>query len=180
MKIEQWPIEKLGRYKKNPRNISPAAVKKVAASIKAFGFRQPIVVDKAGIIVAGHTRLESARKLGLDTVPVHVADDLTADQIKAYRIADNRTSEESSWMNDLLFDEMSDLFDKGFDLDATGFDPEQIADMFGIDLEPESEPAADDAGPYKLTLEFQTQDEQQAMLAELQERGVQCKISRQS
>ena len=83
MKIEIWPIEKPIPYARNARKISDAAVAKVAASIKEFGFRQPIVVDTEGVIVAGHTRLLAARKLGLTEVPVHVATGLTPAQIKA-------------------------------------------------------------------------------------------------
>jgi ParB-like chromosome segregation protein Spo0J len=178
MEIEQWPIGKLKRYEKNPRKIPQAAIDKVAASIKAFGFRQPVVVDANGVIVAGHTRWQSAKKLGLKTVPVHVAADLTEQQAKAYRLADNRVAQESAWMEDILTAEMTDLFEEDYDLTQTGFNPDEIAFMFGIDLEPEAEAAtADSVGKYKLTLEFDTQDEQQAVLKEMQERGVKCKAS---
>lgn len=178
MEIEQWPIGKLKPYGKNPRIISNAAIDKVASSIKTFGFRQAIVVDAKGIIVVGHTRLAAAKKLGMATVPVHVAADLTEQQAKAYRLADNRVAQESSWMDDTLTAEMTDLFEEDFDLTTTGFNPDEIAFMFGIDLEPEAEAAAaDSAGKYKLILEFDTQDEQQATLKEMQERGVKCKAS---
>ena len=179
MEIEQWPIGKLKRYDKNPRKISQAAIDKVAASIKAFNFRQPIVVDGKGVIIAGHTRYEASKKLGLKTVPVHVAADMTEQQAKAYRLADNRVAQESAWADDMLIAEMTDLFEEDFDLTTTGFNPEEIAFMFGIDLEPEAEAAAtaENAGKYKLTLEFDTQDEQQTVLKEMQDRGVKCKAS---
>lgn len=86
MTIELWPIEKPIPYARNARRISETAVAKVAASIQEFGWRQPIVVDSEGVIVAGHTRLLAAQRLGLKTVPVHVAANLTPAQIKAYRL----------------------------------------------------------------------------------------------
>src|SRR5436853_6924138 len=95
MKVEIWPIEKLIPYARNPRHIPQIAVDKVAASIREFGFRQPIVVDEKGVLVVGHARLLGAQKLGLTQVPVHVAAGLTAEQAKAYRLADNRTNQEA-------------------------------------------------------------------------------------
>ena len=90
--IELRSIESIRPYEKNPRQ-NDDAVDAVAASLKEFGFRQPIVVDADGVIVCGHTRYKAAQQLGLTKVPVHVAKDLTAEQIKAYRIADNKTSD---------------------------------------------------------------------------------------
>jgi len=101
MKIEQWKLSDIKPYPGNPRQ-NDAAVDAVAASIKEFGFRQPIVVDPEGVIVVGHTRYKAALKLGLETVPVHVARGLTPIQIKAYRIADNKTSDLATWDLNLL------------------------------------------------------------------------------
>src|SRR3954468_9741544 len=97
MKIQLWPITRPIPYARNARKISQAAVDKVAASIKEFGWRQPIVVDKEDVIIAGHTRLLAAQKLGLEKVPVHVADNLTTAQVKSYRLMDNRANQESAW-----------------------------------------------------------------------------------
>ncbi|MGI9070755.1 MAG: ParB N-terminal domain-containing protein [Bryobacteraceae bacterium] len=96
MKVEMWAIEKVIPYARNARKIPQSAIDKVAASIQEFGFRQPIVVDEKGVIVAGHTRLLAAQKLGLSEVPVHVASELTPIQINAYPLADNRIAMESS------------------------------------------------------------------------------------
>jgi ParB-like chromosome segregation protein Spo0J len=85
MLIEMWPVEKPIEYARNARKITQAAVDKVAASIQEFGFRQCIVVDKDGVIIVGHVRLRAAKKLGLTHVPVHVAANLTAAQVRAYR-----------------------------------------------------------------------------------------------
>ena len=95
MKIKNLPITELKPYENNPR-INDAAVPAVAESIKQFGFKQPIVIDKNNVIVCGHTRYKAAIKLGLKTVPCVIADDLTDEQIKAYRLADNKVSELAS------------------------------------------------------------------------------------
>ncbi len=96
MTVHNTKIEDLQPYENNPR-INDNAVEAVAASIKEFGFKVPIIVDKNNVIVAGHTRLKAAQKLGLQEVPVIVADDLTEDQIKAFRLADNKVAEAAQW-----------------------------------------------------------------------------------
>ncbi|MBN67486.1 MAG: DNA methylase N-4, partial [Rickettsiales bacterium] len=102
------------------------AIAKVAASIKEYGFRQPIVVDEDMVIIAGHTRLQAAQQLGLTKVPVHTATGLTATQVKAYRLADNRTAQEAEWDDELLGLELGELAEQGFDLDLTGFDGDEL------------------------------------------------------
>jgi len=126
MDIKTIDIEKIIPYAKNPRK-NDAAVGKVAASLKEFGFRQPIVVDAEMVVIAGHTRLAAARKLKLDQVPIHIATDLTANQIKAYRIADNRVSQEAKWDDDLLALELADLDLENYDLSKTGFNDDELA-----------------------------------------------------
>lgn len=112
-------INEIKPYEKNPRR-NDEAVKYVAASIEKFGFKQPIVIDKDGIIVAGHTRYKAAKKLNLKAVPCIVADDLTDEQIKAYRLADNKVAEKAEWDFDLLSEELDALFN--FDMSEFGFD----------------------------------------------------------
>lgn len=178
MQVEDWPIGKVKRYDKNPRNISHVAIDKVAKSIEAFGFRQAIVVDEQGVILAGHTRYAASKKLGLKTVPVHVAIGLAPEQARAYRLADNRVADETSFAQDVLAEEMIALYEADFNLPDTGFNPDEIAFMFGIDLEQPEEPtAAENACKFKLSLEFDTEREQQAVLAEMQGRGITCKAS---
>jgi DNA modification methylase len=128
MKVEVWPISRVKPYENNPR-INDDAVDAVAASIREFGFRQPIVVDADGVIICGHTRYKAALKLGLEKVPVHVAKDLTPEQIKAYRIADNKTAEASDWDYDLLPIELGALKDADFDLQLLGFDADELAQL---------------------------------------------------
>jgi ParB-like chromosome segregation protein Spo0J len=108
MEVTMWPLERIIPYARNARKIPPEAVDKVAASIKEFGWRQPIVVDREGVIICGHTRLLAARKLGLSTAPVHVAENLTPAQVRAYRLLDNRSHEETTWNEDLLGLELLD------------------------------------------------------------------------
>jgi ParB-like chromosome segregation protein Spo0J len=126
MKTVLWDIDKLTPYARNPRK-NDAAVDKVAASLKEFGWRQPIVVDSEGVIIAGHTRYKAARKLGMDKVPVHVADNLTPAQIKAYRIADNKVGELAEWDMELLALEIEDLKDVDYDVGLTGFDEGEMS-----------------------------------------------------
>src|SRR5436309_12250818 len=101
MNIEMRKLSDIRPYESNPR-LNDAAVDAVAASIREFGFRQPIVVDEQGVIIVGHTRYKAALKLGLETVPVHVAVGLSPAQAKAYRIADNQTATLSHWDDDKL------------------------------------------------------------------------------
>ena len=125
MKVESWEITRPIPYSRNPRR-NEGAIAKVAGSLKEFGWRQPIVVDTEGVIIAGHTRLLAAQKLGLSQVPVHIATDLSPQQIKAYRLADNRVAQEAEWDMDLLKLELSELDEEGFSLDLTGFNEDEL------------------------------------------------------
>lgn len=123
MKIESVAIDKIIPYEKNPRK-NDVAVDAVAASIKEFGFKIPILLDKNGTIIAGHTRLKAAIKLGLKEVPCIYADDLNEEQVKALRLADNKTAELADWDFDLLNDELLDIID----IDMTSFGFEKLLD----------------------------------------------------
>lgn len=137
MKVELIDIGRVIPYARNPRR-NEAAIIKVAASIKEYGFRQPIVVDEEMVIIAGHTRLQAAQQLGLTKVPVHIATGLTNTQIKAYRLADNRTAQEAEWDDELLGLELGELAEQGFDLDLTGFEAQELEKLLfdGIEIEP--------------------------------------------
>jgi hypothetical protein len=129
MKVTMWPLDRIRPCVRNARKIPPQAVDKVAASIHEFGWRQPIVVDKDGVIIVGHVRLLAAQKLSLNEAPVHVAHNLTPAQVRAYRLLDNRSHEETAWDDDLLGLELLDLKGLGFDLDLTGFNLNEIDDL---------------------------------------------------
>jgi len=126
--VELRPIDAIRPYEANPR-VNDQAVDAVAASLKEFGFRQPIVVDADSVIIVGHTRWKAARKLGLAKVPVHVATDLSPEQIKAYRIADNQTASLAEWDFDLLPIELKDLQGADYDLSLLGFDDTELAKL---------------------------------------------------
>lgn len=128
MKIELRPLADITPYENNPR-INDGAVDAVAASLREFGFRQPIVVDGDGVVIVGHTRLKAAMKLGLEKVPVHVAKDMTPDQIRAYRIADNKTNEYADWNFDALSGELGLLQEVGFDMASLGFEEAELEKM---------------------------------------------------
>lgn len=119
MDVKLWKIGDVKPYEKNPRR-NDSAVNAVAASIQEFGWKQPIVVDKDGIIIAGHTRYKAAQKLGLKDVPVVVADDLTEEQVRAYRLADNKTGELAGWDFSALEEELGALTD--FGMEQYGFE----------------------------------------------------------
>jgi len=121
MKIENRRIGSIRPYERNPRRNDPA-VAAVVASLREFGFRQPIVVDTGGVIVTGHTTYRAAKKLGLQHVPVHVAADMTEEQVRAYRLADNKTAELAEWDDAKLTAEILALSGHGLDLAAFGFD----------------------------------------------------------
>lgn len=121
MEVQNLPLESIKPYDSNPRR-NDEAIDFVARSIQQYGFRQPIVVDKDMVIVVGHTRYKAALKLGLATIPVHVARDLTPEQAKAYRIADNRSHELSEWDDEKLIAELKALATFDIDLDDVGFD----------------------------------------------------------
>jgi len=125
LQIEYIDIERLIPYVNNPRN-NKNAVDKVAGSIKEFGFKNPIIVDKDMVIVAGHTRILAARKLGLNDVPVIRVEDLTPEQVKAFRIADNKVAEFAEWDAEMLAIEFEELKLADFDLVLTGFDLDDI------------------------------------------------------
>lgn len=133
MEIVYAKLDDLKPYKKNPRD-NEGAVEKVAKSIKEFGFKVPMVVTKDGVIIAGHTRYKASQRLGLESVPVVYADDLTEEQTKAFRLADNRVAEEAQWNEDLLrieLDELEGMF--------TGFDDDELDNLFDEGVEPDLE-----------------------------------------
>lgn len=137
MEILNRKVAELIPYEKNPRN-NDKAVDRVAESIKQFGFKVPIVVDSSGIIITGHTRLKAAQKLGLETVPVIVADDLTQEQVTAFRLADNKVAEYSTWNEELLIEELMKCGE--FNMEALGFDMD-LLDQGADDLTQDEIPA---------------------------------------
>jgi DNA modification methylase len=133
MTIEMRGLDEIRPYEQNPRN-NDSAVEAVARSIREYGFRQPIVVDGDGVVIAGHTRLQAAKHLGLEQVPVHVAN-LTPEQAKAYRLADNRTAMIAEWNDELLAIELGELKALDIDLAGLGFSDVEISKLLEPGLE---------------------------------------------
>ena len=128
---ETWPIDKLIEYARNPRK-NDHAVDRVAAAIREFGFRVPVVAKSDGTVVDGHLRLKAAKKLGLTEVPVVLADDMTDLQIKAFRLSVNKMAELAEWDDELLAVELGELNAADFDMALIGFDAAGLALAMGL------------------------------------------------
>ena len=173
MNIKNMKISELREYESNPRLISNEAVDKVAESIKEFGFKVPIIIDENNVIVAGHTRKLAAESIGMEEVPVTIADDLTEDQIKAFRLADNKVSEFSEWDFEKLEEEINSI-----ENEFTGFSAEDIKKMFDDEDEEES---FDDVGDdlektMEVIIECDDEKTQQELYERLTEEGYTCRV----
>ena len=126
IKIIYKPIDKIIPYENNPR-LNDEAVEPVANSIEQFGFKVPIIIDSSNIIVAGHTRLKAAKQLGMDKVPCIIADDLTEEQIRAFRLVDNKVSELADWDYEKLEEELANI--NSIDMNIFDFDMSEINDI---------------------------------------------------
>lgn len=169
MKIVEMKVADLIPYERNPRH-NDEAVDYVAESIKQFGFNVPIVIDKDNTVVCGHTRLKAAKKLKIKTVPCVVKDDLTEEEIRAYRLADNRSAEKATWDIELLDMELAEI--ETIDMGLLGFDEEK-EEKPGTSERKEIEINDD----YCITIECETEEELQETFEKLQSEGYKCKIS---
>lgn len=134
-RVERWSLDKLTPYARNARTHSPAQVDQIAASMREWGWTNPILVDEAGQIIAGHGRLAAAQKLGLKDAPVMVASGWTEAQKRAYVLADNKLALNAGWDSEMLLLEINDLQGMDFDLDLTGFSAEEIAALTPVQME---------------------------------------------
>lgn len=173
MNIKQMLITDIVPYENNPRN-NDNAVEATANSIKEFGWQQPIVVDHDNVIIVGHTRLRAAKRLGLERVPVIVADNLTDEQVKAYRLVDNKTSELADWDENLLASELEELKDLDFDMPEFGF--EELNDLENQQKDENTEPATINDKTI-IIIEADNEDELEQYFAKLVEEGYPCRIS---
>lgn len=172
MNIQNISIGSLIPYARNPRK-NEGAILKVMASIKEFGFRVPIIIDRNNVIVAGHTRYLAAQKLGLDEIPVTIADELTDIQIKAFRLADNKVAEFSRWDEELLKLEFEDLKNEGFDIDLTGFYQEEIDNLNNSAEESLSEKNEDKV--LEIAIECRDTIERDIILQQMTSKGYKCR-----
>lgn len=173
MEIVMRSVQEIRPYEKNPRK-NDDAVKYVAESIKQFGFKVPIVIDRDGVIVAGHTRYKAAKKLKLDAVPCIVADDLTEEQIKAFRLADNKVAEKAEWDFALLTEELDDLFD--FDMDLFGFGDDDEEDDEEEKPAVERDDLSGQVGEvYQIVIECANEAEQEQLFYRFTGEGLKCR-----
>lgn len=168
MKVEYLSPGDLYPYPQNAKIHTPDQVKRIAASIKAFGFQQPIVVDKDNVVIIGHGRLFAAQELMLDQVPVVRADDLTEDQVKALRLADNKLNE-SPYDFSKLEAELAELDIAGFDMEQFGFADNEL----GVS-EPKEVSLED---KYQLIIDCDSESDMQEKYDALQEVGIECRVS---
>ena len=141
LEIKYIPINEVKPYKNNPR-LNEEAIPYVMNSIKEFGFKNPIILDKNNVIVAGHTRLESAKRLDMKEVPAIYADDLSEEQVKAFRLADNKVSEKAQWDFSKLDEELENILDidmSMFDFNINNTDDIDLDDFFEPEQEKEKE-----------------------------------------
>ena len=173
MEIIELPIKALKPYKRNPRR-NDKAVEYVANSIRQFGFKVPIVIDENYEIVCGHTRWKAAKVIGLESVPCIMADDLNEDQIRAFRLADNKTAEMADWDFDLLEMEFNDIDPELFDMSDFGFfQDEEETENEGI----EHKGIEYQGNEYQIVIDCDNETEQQEIFEKLTEQGISCRLS---
>ena len=177
LKIEYLPVGSLKPYEKNARKHQDADVQTIVASIKEFGFDDPIGVwGEDNLIVEGHGRLMAAKKLGMETVPVIHLDHLTDEQRRAYALAHNKTAEMSEWDFDLLGDELDGIFD--IDMSDFGFDLdfETSGESSGEPAEPKTETSFNYTEQYGVIVMCSDEAEQEQIYNHLTDEGYTCKV----
>jgi ParB-like chromosome segregation protein Spo0J len=179
LSVELWPIDRPIPYARNARKLSARALDVITTSLKEFGFRQPIVVDKEGVIIAGHTRLMGAKKLGMAVVPVHVATDLTPGQVKAYRLMDNRSAQETTWDFELLGPELFEITAMEINPALTGFDRKEMTKLLVDKMYAMDEPAA--GAPqlggleYRVIVDCKDEAHQTELIDRFEHEGLACR-----
>jgi len=176
MQIEQLRVGDLIPYVNNSRTHSDEQVMQVASSIKEFGFTNPILIDDDGGIIAGHGRLLAAKKLDIDEVPCIRLGHLSEAQRKAYVIADNKLALNSGWDNDLLKIELMQLDSIDFDLNLTGFDLSELANIFDPVTEEIELKEQTYSETFNIIIECDDEQNQESIYNELQEKGYKCQV----
>ena len=173
--IEKIGIEKLIPYAKNSRTHSDEQVAQIAASIKEFGFNNPVLIGEDDVIIAGHGRVMAARKIGLMEVPCIRLGHLTETQRKAYIIADNRLALNAGWDVDLLTIELKSLAEENFRLDLLGFDAQELAKMFDeVTEDPLKEESYSEV--FNVIVECKDEQEQEKVFNRLDSEGYTCRV----
>lgn len=176
--VELESTDELIPYHQNPKEHSDKHINKLASLIQEYGFVQPIVINENGKIVIGHGRLYASEKLGLEKVPVICLSDLSEAQIKALRIADNKSAEESPWDEELLQIEIEHLQDVDFDTELTGFEDSEIDELMEDEGIEEPDDMSDDIeDEYQIIINFDSEVEMEKAYHELEEEGYNCQTS---
>ena len=183
MKIIEKKLVELIEYENNPR-LNQGAVNAVAESIRQFGFKVPIIIDGSGVIIAGHTRKKAAELLGLDKVPCIIADDLTEEQVKAFRLADNKTAELADWDFQKLEKELQELAEMDIDFSMQDFGfyaaaGDDFSDIFNTEEKPaKQESEEEEVEGFKVVVYFENEEEAEKLAEDLEEQGYQCEVLR--
>ena len=182
MNIIYKKVDELIPYARNNKIHSESQIKKVAASIQEFGFKQPVVIDDKNSIIVGHARCEGAKLAGLDEVPCIVADDLSKAQIKAYRIADNKLSDLAEWDNEMIGLELQELGELDFDISLTGFDIDEVEALSNV-IEGSLEDEAEEEIPedvyqeqYGVIIMCESEAEQEKVFNEMTDQEYNCRV----
>jgi ParB-like chromosome segregation protein Spo0J len=175
-KIEHIEIESLIPYARNSRTHSDAQVAQIAASIKEFGFTNPVLIDQKGVIIAGHGRVMAARKLKLAEVPCIRLGYLTDTQKRAYVIADNKLALNAGWDNEMLKVEFSDLGELNYNLELTGFDLQEIANILDDQDDIEEPEGVGYKEVFNIIVECSSEEEQEKIFNRLDTEGYKCRV----
>lgn len=176
LKIVYTPISDLIPYARNSRTHNDAQVAQIAASIREFGFTNPILTDESGGIIAGHGRVMAARKLGMAEVPTITLVGLTETQKRAYVIADNKLALNAGWDEETLLLELHELSEANFNLTLTGFDSKELTKLFPNDFAESFNEKVPEDNNFTVLIECGDEKTQQEIYAIANERGLECKI----
>ena len=177
-KLEWRSVSSLIPYARNSRTHSDEQIAQIAASIKEFGWTNPILIDGDNGIIAGHGRLSAARKLGHEEVPVIELKDLTETQRKAYIIADNKLALNAGWNNEFLKLEINELNESNFDLTILGFDNIELANLFDENIEEEEKELKEESynEVFNIIIECKNESEQEKIFNRLNTEGYKCRV----
>ena len=175
MKIEMLPISELTAYANNANKHSDAQITLLRKSMNEYGWTQPVLVDADNVVIAGHGRIEAAMREGIPAAPVIRLADLSEDQVRAYRLADNKLAEYAEWDRHLLASELESLLDVGFDLEMTGFDKKEMADLM-VSMDDENAEIAETVDPiHQVVVECADEAEQERAYELLVAEGFKCR-----
>lgn len=171
--IKKVKLSELKFYEKNAKSHPPEQIEKIKKSIQRFGFRGGVKVTSDLIVIAGHGRITALKELGTKEIEVEVIEDLKPEDIKAYRLADNKTAE-SSWLDDLLVEELKELELLNYDLGLTGFDKKELNKLFGT--EEQKDLSENLQEKYEIAIECKDEEHQQEIFEKLTNDGLSCRL----